>query len=592
MRFTTRWAKTLGAVAAGSLAVSGLAVLPAMAGTNPFTIDGVVDAGTLNFDDPEGNSKELGPKNGNDYKALVIQDTPLPVLDRTNPNAGTDMTQVWVDSAVDNEGDVWGYFAFQIESFSTGQSAWEFMATPPPPDCDYTQSDQFLIDNCNPWKFRADGDFVIGVDYQGNGATLVYREWDGQPGALTLLPSVPIPAGVGEAAVDADTGIVEVAVNLTEGVFGNITQCVTIGNIIPSTLTGNSDQADYKDVVLEPIGEQAAISNCGSVKIIKELDPADAEVPAGNSFAWTLDRSGGAAINYDDDTSATGTFTGAGETTVIDLIAGTNYQLDESITGAAFGLQSITCVLDGSVDVTEPTATFEVAVGEQTVCTIVNEQNAGELIVNKVVTKDNGGTAGPEDFSFDVAGPTASSNNAFEEDGSNTLTVNAGTYNVTETGVATGYEEVSNDCVDVVVPAGGSASCTITNDDLAPSLTLVKEVTNDNGGEAVATDFELTATGPTSISGDGGATSDASFSAGSYALSETNVDGYNAGEWVCTGEGTQTGATIELALGESATCTIINNDTPASPTGTTTMSWTLHDSLAISGLRADAPNAG
>ena len=54
---------------------------------------------------------------------------------------------------------------------------------------------------------------------------------------------------------------------------------------------------------------------------------------------------------------------------------------------------------------------------------------------------------------------------------------------------------------------GESASCAITNDDDAPSLTLVKTVTNDNGGAAKTTDFTLSASGPTPISGAGGASS-------------------------------------------------------------------------------------
>ena len=44
-----------------------------------------------------------------------------------------------------------------------------------------------------------------------------------------------------------------------------------------------------------------------------------------------------------------------------------------------------------------------------------------------------------------------------------------------------------------------TATCTITNDDNAPTLTLVKVVVNDNGGTAVETDSTLTATGPTGV---------------------------------------------------------------------------------------------
>jgi hypothetical protein len=47
-------------------------------------------------------------------------------------------------------------------------------------------------------------------------------------------------------------------------------------------------------------------------------------------------------------------------------------------------------------------------------------------------------------------------------------------------------------------------------------LKLVKTVTNDTGGTAVATDFTLSAAGPTPISGAGGAESD--VDAGAYTL--------------------------------------------------------------------------
>ena len=49
----------------------------------------------------------------------------------------------------------------------------------------------------------------------------------------------------------------------------------------------------------------------------------------------------------------------------------------------------------------------------------------------------------------------------------------------------------------VALALGESATCTIVNDDIAASLTLVKQVVNDNGGTAAATDWTLTAAGPT-----------------------------------------------------------------------------------------------
>ena len=88
--------------------------------------------------------------------------------------------------------------------------------------------------------------------------------------------------------------------------------------------------------------------------------------------------------------------------------------------------------------------------GGSKTCTITNDDVAGTLIVKKVVINDNGGTKGAADFAFDVAGPSASSDVSFEADGQNDLTVNAGTYNVTEN-VAAGYSTTySADCANAV----------------------------------------------------------------------------------------------------------------------------------------------
>src|SRR5207245_7203146 len=45
----------------------------------------------------------------------------------------------------------------------------------------------------------------------------------------------------------------------------------------------------------------------------------------------------------------------------------------------------------------------------------------------------------------------------------------------------------------ITLSNGDTATCTITNDDKAPSLTLVKHVTNDNGGARTATEWTLNA---------------------------------------------------------------------------------------------------
>ena len=114
----------------------------------------------------------------------------------------------------------------------------------------------------------------------------------------------------------------------------------------------------------------------------------------------------------------------------------------------------------------------------------------------------------------------------------------AGSYDLSESAVA-GYSASSWSCTGgqtgteakVTVALGGDITCTITNNDNAPKLTLNKVVVNDNGGTAVAADWTLTALGnpatdPASLSGPGApgnadVVSGAGFDAGSYDLSES-----------------------------------------------------------------------
>ena len=91
-----------------------------------------------------------------------------------------------------------------------------------------------------------------------------------------------------------------------------------------------------------------------------------------------------------------------------------------------------------------------------------------------------------------------------------------------------GYTASAWNCVggvqngsSITVGLGVSATCTITNTDNPPSLTLDKVVVNDNGGTAIASDFTLTATGPTRFRGAGATSITAALRAqGTYALSE------------------------------------------------------------------------
>jgi len=193
--------------------------------------------------------------------------------------------------------------------------------------------------------------------------------------------------------------------------------------------------------------------------------------------------------------------------------------------------------------------------GQQITCTITNDDIQPKLTVTKVVVNDNGGAKIIEDFPLSVDTTNVTS--------SVQVGVDAGSHTISEVGDLGYAATITGDCASdgsISLSIGDVKSCTITNDDIAPSLTLNKIVTNDNGGGAVATDWTLTAAGPTPISGAGGATSGATFSAGVYSLSESaGPFGYSASDWVCD-NATVTNGQITLDLAQTATCSITNDD--------------------------------
>jgi len=196
-----------------------------------------------------------------------------------------------------------------------------------------------------------------------------------------------------------------------------------------------------------------------------------------------------------------------------------------------------------------PDGSITLDIGDIKSCTITNDDQQGTLIVVKVVINDNGGTFEADDFSFSV---NSGESQSFEADGQNDITVNAGSYSVIENSLP-GYEATYDNCDQVYVANGDSATCTITNDDIAPILTLVKTVINDNGGEKEISDFQLFINGDPVVSGQ-----ENTLTAGVlYTASETTDPGYAASNW---GEDCNSDGTITLAPGDDKTCTITNDD--------------------------------
>ena len=201
------------------------------------------------------------------------------------------------------------------------------------------------------------------------------------------------------------------------------------------------------------------------------------------------------------------------------------------------------------------------------VCTFTNTRATGPITVVKDVVNDNGGTKTFADFHYSVnGGPAQSFTATTSPDGSATLNLPTGVpVTITEPEANTmGYTTSYSNCV--ITPVNNQQqTCTITNDDNAPNLTLNKIVNNSFGGNNPESDWTLTANGGsagtlsgTGAAGDSDVVSTSSFKAGTYTLSESGPTGYGATDWTCTGNGVQSGNTISLDIGQSAVCNITN----------------------------------
>jgi PKD repeat protein len=222
-----------------------------------------------------------------------------------------------------------------------------------------------------------------------------------------------------------------------------------------------------------------------------------------------------------------------------------------TFTPADVGVHTFTATLNtaGTQSITAADTAISAITGTASV--LVSPSPAAHLTVIKHVINNNGGTAAAGDWTVTVNGTAISPITFPGNEAGSTVLLNAGSYSVTESGGPAGYAAaLSGDCAGTIA-SSESRTCTITNDDKTAHLKLMKAVINDNGGTAVAIDFNLAAAGPTPISGNGGVESD--VNAGTYTLSETGPVGYSTTGYDC-------GASVTLALGQSKTCTITNDD--------------------------------
>jgi len=195
-----------------------------------------------------------------------------------------------------------------------------------------------------------------------------------------------------------------------------------------------------------------------------------------------------------------------------------------------------------------------VVAGEETVCTVTNDDIAqvGGLIVTKDIVNNDGGDATEGDFSLFVDGAPKT----FGVE----VILSPGDYVVSETGVSGYAASFGVDCDgagNVTITANATSTCTITNNDIAPNITLTKSVINNQGGSLGPANFNMTVNGVSVPSG----TSilvDANFP---NVIDEDAESGYSfvdiTGDPECP---VVLGGTATLDEGEAISCTITNVD--------------------------------
>jgi hypothetical protein len=360
-------------------------------------------------------------------------------------------------------------------------------------------------------------------------------------------------------------GVVNTATTITETnpigweFSGNTANCTDSNSVLSGNPASFSASISNMVVTLASTNiRPGAVITCSLVNVVK---------PRLTLVKTVTNNNGGSATVSSFTLVATGLDTisgssGSGAVTNVYVRRGT-YALSE--TGpTGYDASAWTCTA-GSLSGNNLT----LSAGQNATCSINNNDIGPFLTLVKTLVNDNGGTATIPDFTLTATGPVTISGTS----GSPPVTnygVNPGTYTLTESG-PTGYAASGWSCSsgslsgnNLTLVLGQNATCTISNNDIAPRLTLVKTVTDTSGGPSTVPSFILTATGPSIISGITGnaAVTNAAVNVGSYTLTESGPAGYTAGNWSCTA-GTLTGNSLALNLAQTSVCTINNVKKPA-----------------------------
>ncbi len=321
--------------------------------------------------------------------------------------------------------------------------------------------------------------------------------------------------------------------------------------------SGCDDGSAPSNVALSP-GEHVTCTfinhKRGRIVIVKDATPDDPQ-----DFTFTT--GGGlspASFQLDDDANPTLSNT----QTISNVAVGAGYSVSETVP-TGWDLTSATCD-DGS-----PVSNINVGPDETVTCTF-NNRKRGQIVAVKDATPNDA-----QDFAFTAGGGLSPASFSLDDDSDGTLSntrtfsnvVPGSSYSLAET-VPSGWDQTSATCSDgsapasIDVAAGEVVTCTFANRKRA-TLTVIKDAQPND-----PQDFDFTASVPGDGSldfsldddSDGTLPSTRTFPnlmpANGYSVSETVPPGWDQSSAVC--DDGSAPASIDLAAGESVTCTFTN----------------------------------
>jgi len=226
---------------------------------------------------------------------------------------------------------------------------------------------------------------------------------------------------------------------------------------------------------------------------------------------------------------------------------------------AGWNNTSATCDQGETID------SIDVAAGETVTCTFVNTQNA-KIIVDKV-TSPSGNS---QSFAFTTTGSGYTGFSLTDAAAPNEQTLTPGTYSVAETAVA-GWDLTSSTCVSSIqdtetpasieLDAGETVTCTFTNTQQGSHIIIIKDAQpNDaqdftftnNFGNGNPASFSLDDDSDNTLSN----TRNFSVTPGTYNIAENAQAGWTQTSATC--DQGETPGSIDVAAGETVTCTFVN----------------------------------